>query len=128
MKLLADTCAFLWMAAEPAQLSKRAREALIDREHTVYLSAVSVIEICIKHALGQLSLPAGPAVWIPEMRVRHELDTLALDELASLRMAELPSVHRDPFDRMLVCQALAYDLTVVTSDAAFPKYGVKTLW
>lgn len=128
MKLLADTCAFLWMATAPDKLSGRARKALVDPENNIYLSAASVVEICIKHGLGQLLLPDGPSTWIPEARGRYQLEALALDELAALRMATLPSVHRDPFDRMLVCQALAYDLTIVTSDAAFPKYGVKTLW
>lgn len=94
----------------------------------VYLSIVSVWEISIKYALGKLPLPVSPDFFIPAQRERHGIARLDLDEEAVFAAIRLPPVHRDPFDRMLVCQALVHGLTIVTPDRAIRDYPVRTAW
>lgn len=128
MKLLLDTCTFLWVITDDPALSARAREAYLDPEHACFLSAVSAWEIAVKHALGRLPLPGPPDRFIPEQRERHGIEALPLDELAALLLPRLPALHRDPFDRMLVCQAIAGGLTLLTPDAELARYPIRTLW
>jgi PIN domain nuclease of toxin-antitoxin system len=128
MKLLLDTCTFLWIALGDRALSRPAREAFVDPASEVYLSAISSWEIALKHALGKLPLPAQPMLLVPEMRGRYRIEPLPLDEPAALAVAQLPDLHRDPFDRMLICQAIMGGLTLVTPDPLIRQYAVPTLW
>ncbi len=128
MKLLLDTCAFLWAIEGGGALSERARAALVDPENDVFLSAASAWEIAVKHALGRLPLPEPPDRYIPEQRRVRGIAALPIDEDAALQLVRLPPLHRDPFDRMLVCQALAGALTVVTPDVEIARYPVRILW
>jgi PIN domain nuclease of toxin-antitoxin system len=89
---------------------------------------VSVWEILLKHAQGRLSLPSSPAQFFPEARELLRLESLVLDEPAALFAATLPPLHRNPFDRMLICQAIAHGLTLLTPDNNIRRYPVKTLW
>ena len=82
----------------------------------------------MKNALGRLPLPEAPVHYVPSARTRHGIEPLALDEEATLQLPKLPALHRDPFDRMLVCQAIAHGLDVVTPDPAITQYPVRTLW
>ncbi|HXT94703.1 MAG TPA: type II toxin-antitoxin system VapC family toxin, partial [Polyangia bacterium] len=109
-------------------LSRPAREALADPANDVYLSATSSWEIALKHALGKLPLPEQPTVFVPELRTRLRVEALSLDEPATLASAQLPELHRDPFDRMLICQAIMGGLTLVTPDPLIRQYAVPTLW
>lgn len=128
MDLLLDTCTFLWVAADAPDLSTAAREAFQDPGNTVYLSSVSCWEIALKNTLGRLPLPSAPEVYIPSLRRRHGIERLPLDEEAALHLARLPSLHGDPFDRMLVCQALVGGMVVLTPDKAITQYPVRFLW
>ncbi|HSW28259.1 MAG TPA: type II toxin-antitoxin system VapC family toxin [Longimicrobiales bacterium] len=128
MTLLVDTSAFLWWVTGNPRLSAHARDALTDPGNPVFLSAVSAWEIAVKHALGKLPLPDGPETLIPRLRERHRVEELALSEAAALQLPKLPTLHRDPFDRMLVCQAIAHGMTLVTSDPLLRRYPVRTLW
>ena len=128
MKLLLDTCTFLWAIAGGAELSKAARDALTNPDNDVYLSAVSAWEIAVKHALGRLPLPEPPDRYVPAQRRARGVAALPLDEDAALQLVRLPHLHRDPFDRMLVCQALAGALTLVTPDPEIARYPVRILW
>ncbi|HLK88404.1 MAG TPA: type II toxin-antitoxin system VapC family toxin [Polyangia bacterium] len=128
MKLLLDTCTFLWLALGERALSRPAREAFTDPANDVYLSAISSWEIALEHALGKLALPGQPTVLVAEMRARLGVEALALDEPAALAIAQLPDLHRDPFDRMLICQAIMGGLTLVTPDPLIRQYAVPTLW
>lgn len=128
MRLLLDTCVFLWAIEGGRSISTAAREAMRDADNDVYLSAVSTWEIAVKHGLGKLSLPAPPWSYIPVQRSSRGIDPLPLDETAALHVARLPDIHRDPFDRMLVAQALVGDLVIVTPDAEIARYPVRTLW
>ncbi len=82
----------------------------------------------VKHALGRLSLPNPPDQFIPTQRELHGIATLSLDEEATLYLSRLPSLHSDPFDRMLICQALAQGLILLTPDEEITRYPVRTIW
>lgn len=126
--LLLDTCTFLWLIADDPSLSERARELFVDHTNRCYLSSVSSWEIAVKCALGKLPLPTPPSDFIPEQRERHGIETLALDELSTLHLPLLPSLHRDPFDRMLICQAIVNGLAILTPDVEIRRYPVRTIW
>jgi len=128
VNLLLDTCTFLWSIAGGDEISDAARTALADPSNDVYLSSVSAWEITVKHALGRLPLPEPPERYVPSQRIARGIEPLALDEEAALHLSRLPPLHRDPFDRMLVCQALIGALTIVTPDADIARYPVRTLW
>ena len=127
MRLLLDTHIFLWFISADAQLPAAWRDRMRDPRNEVFLSVVSVWEAMVKHAIGKLPLPHPPAEYLPAQRVQHQMTSLPLDEASVRRLATLPSVHRDPFDRMLVCQALAHGLTVVTADPVFRAYPAPLL-
>lgn len=128
MRLLLDTCTFLWLIADASELSATARELISDPGNEAFLSPVSAWEIAVKHALGRLPLPEPPATFVPAMRAAHALDPLPLDEESALRVASLPDLHRDPFDRMLVCQAVTHGAVVLTPDELITRYPVRSLW
>lgn len=128
MRLLLDTCTFLWVALESPDLSAVARGAFQDPENEVFLSAASAWEIGIKHALGRLPLPEEPRTLVPALREAYRIQTLPLDEESCLQAARLPLIHQDPFDRALVGQAIAHGLTILTPDQRVAAYPVRILW
>lgn len=128
MRLLLDTCTFLWIASGSDALSGPARELFADPANEVFLSAVSGWEIAVKHRLGKLPLPAEPAVFVPEQRQGHRVTELPLEEAAALTLDRLPDAHCDPFDRMLVCQAIQHGLTILTPDPLVRQYPVRCVW
>lgn len=99
-----------------------------DPENELFLSAVSSWEIAVKHSLGRLPLPEAPERYVPAQRILRGIDALLLDEEAALHISRLPNLHRDPFDRMLVCQALVGGMMIVTPDPEIARYPVRTLW
>lgn len=127
MRLLLDTHIFLWFISGDNRLPDNFRDAIQDPSNEVYLSAVSLWEIIIKYQLGRLPLPQAPESYIPLQRQRHSIASLPLDEASVTQLAKLPSIHRDPFDRMMICQALEHQLTIVTVDHVFPSYPVTIL-
>lgn len=128
MNLLLDTCTFLWIVAGSDGLSKQSRELFADPENEVYLSSVSTWEIVVKHGLGRLPLPETPQKFIPKYRELHGIQPLPLDESAVLQLPLLPDRHKDPFDRMLICQAIAHGLAILTPDSQISQYPVRTVW
>jgi PIN domain nuclease of toxin-antitoxin system len=128
MKLLVDTCTFLWIVADAPALSRRARDLFQSPDNEVYLSVASAWEIAVKHGLGRLPLPLGPERFVPEMRERHGIAPLAIDEESALHVARLPAVHRDPFDRMIVAQSIVHGLTILTPDPLVTQYPGRTTW
>jgi PIN domain nuclease of toxin-antitoxin system len=128
MKLLLDTCTFLWVAEGSARLSARAREYFQDFGNEAFLSAVSAWEIAVKSSRGALSLDEQPDAFVPKYRAVHGIEPLALSEEAALQLGRLPQLHRDPFDRMLICQAIAEGMTILTPDELIRQYPVRTIW
>ena len=128
MKLLIDTCAFLWFQVDSPHLSPTARAQILEPANEVYLSTVSVWEIARKYAEGRLSLPSHPSTLIPAVRKDSGIASLSLTEMDALAAEKLQRFHKDPFDRMLIAQALMGGLAIVTSDSAFEPYPVRVIW
>ncbi len=128
MRLLLDTCTFLWVISDDPKLSGRARNLFENEENEVFLSSVSFWEINVKYQLGKLPLPESPKRYIPMQRSNHGIETLPLGEAAISHLLTLPSIHKDPFDRMLVCQAIEGNMSLLTSDPLIQDYPVKTEW
>ena len=128
MRLLLDTCTFLWIVSGAPELSDRARALFADPENDAYLSTVSDWEMALKHALGRLPMPEPPARFVPAQRKAHGIESLPLDEEAALHLDRLPALHQDPFDRMLVCQAIVHGLAIVTPDRLIAQYSVRIVW
>ena len=116
MKLLLDTHIFLWFISGSNQLSAIFRDSIQNPNNTVYLSVVSLWECIIKYQLGKLPLPESPEIYLPKQREQHQINSLTVDEASVAQLIKLPSLHRDPFDRLLICQSLQHDLTILTAD------------
>jgi PIN domain nuclease of toxin-antitoxin system len=128
MNLLLDTSTFLWYVTADRRLPSPTRDLIRSAEHDVWLSVVSIWEIVVKVQVQRLKLPGPAWDYVTVQRHRHGIASLALEEGAVRHLAKLPSVHRDPFDRMLVCQTLHHDCVLVTNDDALERYPVKTIW
>ena len=126
MRLLLDTHIFLWSAQDPARLAP-ARAALADPGNDTLVSTVVAWEIAIKYALGRLPLPVPPASFVPEVSADLQAGALAITHEHALGSGALPPIHADPFDRLLVAQAIALDATLVTADAILAGYPCRTL-
>ena len=124
---LLDTCTFLWLLDDPAKLSSTARETLRS-EPRFFVSVISAWEIQIKFNEGKLHLRRPPQTWWHQETARRSLHELSLDSDAVMLLSRLPDAHSDPFDRMLICQALARGLTIITPDPLIHSYRVPVLW
>ncbi|MCX7366411.1 MAG: type II toxin-antitoxin system VapC family toxin [Alphaproteobacteria bacterium] len=123
MRLLIDSNAFIWAYVRPAELSTAARRAIDDPAHDRFVSIAAIWEICIKLSTGKLSMPGGPSGAIEDLA----LDVLPISLEHSMRVQHLPHHHRDPFDRMMIAQAMEEGLTIVTRDRQFQAYGIPLL-
>ncbi len=127
MKILLDTHIFLWFVNGDNRLSTEVRNAICDYDNEVYLSIISIWECIVKYKLGKLPLPEPPDIYLPRQRDRHQIINLNLDESSVVQLTKLPSLHRDPFDRMLICQALQHNLSIATADKAIRAYPIKLI-
>lgn len=128
MNLLLDTCTFLWITKGDNRLSTNAHKAFISPDNKVYLSSISAWEISVKFSIGKLKLPYPPEQFIPRERQRHFITRLSLSEEGTFQLTKLPDIHKDPFDRILISQAIENALTILTPDEIIRQYPVKTLW
>ncbi len=124
--MILDTCALLWLASGDKKLSRAALKK-INQAAVVYVSAISGFEIAIKVAKGKLKLPHPPQGWFEKVVEHHGLAVLPLDLEVCITAAQLPSNHDDPCDRFIIAAAKLEDLTVVTTDERFEKYGVRVM-
>lgn len=124
MNFLLDTHAFLWAVGDPGKLSKTAQLAIRNPRHAVFVSGVSAVEIAVKRALGKLEAPAS---LVREIELRG-FQELPLRYKHGETMEKLPGFHADPFDRMLIAQAISENLTIITRDAKIDRYPVRTCW
>lgn len=125
--ILLDTHVWLWMNGAVERLSEPARELLAEAGQELYLSAASTWEIAIKHAAGKLELPQPPELYIPSTLAENDVRPLAIQQAHTWRAAALPLHHRDPFDRMLIAQAQAEGLRLMTADDKLERYEVDLL-
>lgn len=126
MRVLLDTHAFLWANAEPERLGSYL--PLVESPRTdLLVSAVVSWEIAIKYRLGRLPLPQEPERYVPTRLRALNAETLAIAHSHALAVAGLPLLHRDPFDRLLIAQAGALGVPILTNDASIARYPVRTL-
>ena len=128
MRLLLDTHAFLWWLAGSEQLSEAARGAIADENNAVLVSAVSAWEMATKHRLGKLQGAGDVVLDIASSIAGQGFEELVITVDDGGRAGRLPGLHRDPFDRMLIAQALTRDLVLVSNETLFDVYGVHRLW
>lgn len=128
MRALLDTHSYLWWVTGDPRLSDRVREVIEDGRNEVLLSVASAWELAIKSALGRLDLSEPIDELLPDSLARNGFRPLAVELPHALRVARLPPIHTDPFDRMIVAQAQVEDLPILTSDPAITRYAVDTIW
>jgi len=125
---LLDTCAALWYFLGSDNIPSSLKSLLRKPEHELFMSDVSLLEVVLKQSLGKLDLGSYSCDVLPLLATKHLVDPLPLTQTAILALQELPMLHRDPFDRLLVCQALENGMTLVTPDSLIQRYAVNTLW
>jgi PIN domain nuclease of toxin-antitoxin system len=127
MDLLVDTNALLWWLLKSSRISRRTYAAIADPRTRVYVSLASAWEMAIKVAIGKLPVPPDLASWLPATLQAERFTTLPITLEHVLAVEHLPHHHRDPFDRLLIAQAAAERLTIVTGDPVFALYNVPLL-
>jgi PIN domain nuclease of toxin-antitoxin system len=128
VRLLLDTHAFLWWVGADRKLSRRARSTVGSGRNECFVSIASAWEIAIKVGLGSVRVGSSLERFLPEQIAANGFRPLPIDLRHTARVATLPFHHRDPFDRLLVAQALEEELAVVTADPVFTEYGLKRVW
>ena len=128
MKYLLDTSVWLWSLTASHRIRAEARELLARGEEDLYLSAASSWEIAIKWALGKLELPEPAATYVPKRMAKQRLRPLPITHSHALAVSQLALHHRDPFDRLLIAQAQAEGMAILTADLAFRPYDVEIIW
>ncbi len=128
MKLLLDTCAFLWLAGKPSNLSLAATQAINDPGNELYLSDASIWEIALKYSKGKLPLPETPRVWIPKQTKFFQIQRVEIGQEALFRSGELPPAHQYPFDRLIAAQGLSGSFHLLSPDEPFRVHGVSCVW
>ena len=128
MRLLVDTHALLWAMDDPTQLGDVARAALQDPRNELLVSAATVWELSIKVGLGKLVLALPLRQWLETTVAELALEIVPISIAYAERQADLPAHHRDPFDRLIIAQALVEGFPVVGADEVFDAYGVSRIW
>jgi len=128
MRILLDTQAFIWLATDDSALSKKAKKTFLDEKNDFFLSLASVWEMAIKASLGKLKLGLSLDKLILDQLQKNFIDQLPISFRHVTRVKKLPFHHRDPFDRLLIAQALEENIPVLSSDPAFDHYNIRRLW
>jgi len=128
VRLLLDTHAFIWWIADSGRLSATARNLIADESHDIIVSAASAWEIATKYRLGKLALPAPAAFDVAGAISDQGFLELPISVRDAEHAGRLPGPHRDPFDRMLIAQAVSRGLVLVSRDEALDRYGVNRVW
>lgn len=127
MKILLDTHIFLWYISGDQRIPESMLGEIRQPENEVYLSVISLWEVIIKYQLGKIPLPETPEIYLPTQRQKHMIQSLDVNEACVKRLADLPAVHRDPFDRLLICQTIEHDMFLATVDRNIQAYSVNLL-
>jgi len=128
MKVLLDTHAFLWLISGDGRLSETAQKTFLDPGNIMFLSAASLWELCIKMSLGKLSLKSGWLKTIQDEMEVNAIQWLSIEMPHCVELTNLPFHHRDPFDRMLVAQAMVEDMQLLSRDNRLSSYEIKRIW
>jgi len=127
MRLLLDTHAFIWWDRETGKLPGRVHDACQDNKNTLYLSIASVWEIQIKMGIGKLRFER-PLACIIEEQIANGMEILPVKLPHLWQLTDLPQVHNDPFDRLLIAQAVVEDMHLISADRVFSSYPIKLFW
>jgi PIN domain nuclease of toxin-antitoxin system len=128
MKALLDTHVLLWWLTDAPQLPSLIRALISDGDNELYFSAASCWEIAIKAGLDKIKLPAKPDIFIADQLAANAIQSVPVEASHALHVFNLPNLHRDPFDRILVAQSQLEALPIITSDSLIAQYKVKTIW
>lgn len=127
--ILLDTCALLWLNEDRSRFTDKALKALESEADELAVSAISMFEIGVKVKRGKLKLPMAPVEWLERLAKHYGLLDLSLSSNIAGAAAELPEIHRDPFDRLIIATAIDRRVPIVTADKIFSKYpGVRVIW
>lgn len=128
MRVLLDTHSFLWLVTDDPRLSDAARDTFLNTDNELLCSAVIGFEIAVKHSLGKLELAEPPGTFIDNRIRNNALTPFPITMAHALRVADLPFHHRNPFDRLLIAQALEGDLPLLSADEILSAYGIRRIW
>ena len=128
MNLLLDSHVFLWLMNEPERVPGQVLTMCENAENTLYLSVASVWELQIKHALGKLTMRQPLKVILDEQQQSNGMEILPIKLSHLWRLADLPRIHNDPFDRLLIAQAVVEDMHLISADRVFSDYPVRLVW
>ncbi|MEZ5690560.1 MAG: type II toxin-antitoxin system VapC family toxin [Rickettsiales bacterium] len=128
MDLLLDTHCFIWLNYAENKIPESVMEMLADEEYSLLLSSISIWEICQKYTSGKLELHIPPEDLIAHAKHSFGIEILDFTEVDNYRLQSLPKIHKDPFDRMLICQAIENQLAIVTDDKMISSYPIKIIW
>ncbi len=128
MRAMLDTHSFLWWNLNAPQLSTNAREFIAKGGNEIFLSAASAWEIAIKAATGRLTLPESPDKYVADRMRLHRFSALPIELSHALEVFRLPSIHQDPFDRLLIAQSQLEDLPILSGNSKIGRYQVEVIW
>ena len=128
MKFLIDTHVILWIALNDSALSKKAKEIFLNHDNLVYLSLVSIWEIAIKSSIGKLELGESIKSFVTKYVEGNDIEILRPQLADVIRIEKLPFFHRDPFDRLIIAQALESNCSIISRDKTFDQYPVNRIW
>lgn len=128
MKVLLDTCAFIWLVTDDPKLSALAKEIFLDIDNELLLSAVTGFEIAVKYSLGKLQLTESPKEFVANRMQANALTELPVSMIHALMLQNLPFHHKDPFDRLLVAQAMVNNVPLLSADQLLSAYDIERLW
>ncbi len=128
MKLLLDTCTFVWLTQEPEKISAKAKRAIDQVANDLFLSHASIWEIHLKAKSGKLKLPDTPRRWISQQLAARGVVDWSIDLESLHETSELPPIHKDPFDRLILAQAQIHHFHIVSPDDFFAEYGTNVIW
>ncbi len=128
MKYLLDTHALLWILTDDHRLSNNAKDSYLDKKNIILLSLASIWEMSIKSSLKKLEIKSSMETFVEQHVINNNIQILNILPQHLYPLEKLPFHHRDPFDRLIICQAIYENLTVITSDKNFDSYSVKRIW
>jgi PIN domain nuclease of toxin-antitoxin system len=128
LRCLLDTRTFLWWIQDDQRLSGRSRQVIRDGKNTLFLSAASSWEISVKWRMGLIRFPGPPGEFLADQLLKQRIETLPVQHAHACKLAELATHHENPFERMLIAQALVEGIPIVTPVPEFRRYPAKLIW